>query len=422
MDIKVKEVDDCTREMTITIDSKQALDDYNQILDKLKKYVAVPGFRKGKAPRSLVERTYDGVIREEFLNQKLKDYYKQALKEEEINPVNAGEAIDVDWEKGKDLTVIFKYEIMPEIKVEKYKGLKIPYEPTPFKEEMIEGTLQQYRENLASQKESDEPVGKGDIVEVSVVPIDKDASDKAPTEDSVNTNDNNLSEEFNEKIIGKKTGDIFASTLLPPSDEENDKTPEQYEITINKVKKVELPELNDEFAKDLEYDSLEDLKKVVETELKNKIEQENENRKRESIFQKIIEENPFQLPPSIVNQYATEMAKPYVQQYKMKPEDVVPMLKDRAAASLKLMMIIDKIKKLEDIKVTDEDVEEEIKKSAEKMDMEIDKYKELYKKQTESNEFKMNIEENKIIELIENSSEFVPYPKQESEEKDQSEV
>lgn len=420
MDIKVKEVDDCTREMTITIDSKQALDDYNQVLDKLKKYVAVPGFRKGKAPRSLVERTYDGVIREEFLNQKLEEYYKQALKEEEVNPVNTGEAIDVDWEKGKDLTAIFKYEIMPEIKVKKYKDLKIPFEPTQFKEEMIEGTLQQYRENLASQKETDEPVSKGDIVEVSVVPLD-DTSDKESTEDSVNTNDNNLSEEFNEKVIGKKTGDKFTSTLLPPT-EENEETPEKFEVTINKVKKVELPELNDEFAKDLEYDSLEELKKVVATELKSKIEQENENRKRESIFQKLIEENPFQLPPSIVNQYATEMAKPYVQQYKLKPEDVIPMLKDRAENNLKLMMIIDKIKKLEDIKVTDEDIEEEIKKSAEKMDMEIDKYKELYKKQIESNEFKMNIEENKIIEIIENSSEFVPYPKQETEEKDQSEV
>jgi len=147
----IKEISQCVRELTITIESETALVDYKKIVNQFKNYVAIPGFRKGKAPVSMIEKSFGPQIKDEFYNQKLGDYYKEAIDAEEIHPINQGEASEFEWEKGEDLIVTFKYEIMPEIKVEKYKGLKIPFEPVKFKNEMVEATLDEYRDKMATE-------------------------------------------------------------------------------------------------------------------------------------------------------------------------------------------------------------------------------------------------------------------------------
>ncbi|NQT65542.1 MAG: hypothetical protein HQ554_05130, partial [FCB group bacterium] len=145
MKTSIKETSQCVRELTITIEAENAITDYNKIVNQYKKYVAIPGFRKGKAPISMIEKSFGPQIKEEYYNQKLGEYYKEAIDTENIHPINQGEASDFDWEKGKDLVVTFKYEVMPEIKIENYKGLKIPFEPVKFKNEMVEATLDEYR-------------------------------------------------------------------------------------------------------------------------------------------------------------------------------------------------------------------------------------------------------------------------------------
>lgn len=417
MKTSIKEISQCVRELTITIESETALVDYNKIVNQFKNYVAIPGFRKGKAPISMIEKSFGAQIKDEFINQKLGDYYKAAIDAEKIHPINQGEAAEFEWEKGEDLVVTFKYEVMPEIKVEKYKGLKIPFESVKFKNEMVEATLDEYREKMATETPVD-TADNGNIIEATF----KFLSDSDEVTKEVNRKfilgENQYAKSLNTKLIGTKVNDEIKTILFTKSQESNDKDiadnikDRDFLVKINSIKRKDIPEVNDEFAKDLEYDSLKDLKIKVEEELKNKIEEDNKSNMKNAVLAQLIDENKFELPQSIVKQVAENMAKPYAEAYKMELDQMTQMYMGVADFNLKGHYLVEEIKKIEEIKISDEEKEEIIKQAAESVKMDVEKYKKMYKNQIESSDFTYAAEEDKIIDMIKESSKFVALPKE----------
>ena len=128
MKTEVKEISQCIRELQVTVEAAETNSAYYSVLNKIKKMVAIPGFRKGKAPNSMIEQHYHEYIKDEFLNQQVGEYYKQALDELKLSPVNQGEATDVKWEKGSDLVATYRFEVFPEIELKKYTDLEIPFD------------------------------------------------------------------------------------------------------------------------------------------------------------------------------------------------------------------------------------------------------------------------------------------------------
>jgi trigger factor len=183
-------------------------------------------------------------------------------------------------------------------------------------------------------------------------------------------------------------------------------------VKINTIKRKDIPELNDDFAKDLEYDSLKDLNSKIEIELKSKIEEDNKNNAKTAVLAQLIDENSFELPQSIVKQVAENMAKPYAEAYKMELDQMTSMYMSVAEFNLKGHYLMDEIKKIEEIKISNEEKDEIIKTAAGKLKMDIEKYKKIYKNQIESSDFTYEAEEDKIIELITKSSKFVALPKE----------
>jgi trigger factor len=413
----IKETSQCVRELTITVEAETARADYNKIVNQFKNYVAIPGFRKGKAPISMIEKSFGPQIKDEFYNQKLADYYKEAIDTEKVHPINQGEALEFDWEKGKEFVVTFKYEVMPDIKVEKYKGLKIPYEPVKFKKDMIDATLEDYRNKMATETSVD-IAENGNIIEAAFKFLD----DKDEVTKEVNRTfilgENQYSKLFNTNLAGVKVDDEVKTKLFTKTQKSNDEDikesmkDREFLIKIKSIKRKDVPELNDEFAKDLEYESLKDLNSKVEEELKVKIEEDNKNNMKSAILAQLIDENKFELPQSVVKQVAENMAKPYAEAYKMDISQMTQMYMSIADFNLKGHYLIEEIKKLEAVKITDEEKEDTIKKAAENLKMDIKKYKKMYKKQIESSDFTSEVEENKVINLIKESSKFVALPKE----------
>ncbi len=422
MKTNIKEISQCVRELTITIESETALADYNKIVNQFKKYVAIPGFRKGKAPVSMIVKSFGTQIKEEYLNQKLGDYYKEAIDAEKVHPINHGEASEFEWEKGKDLVVTFKYEIMPEIKIEKYKGLKIPFEPVKFKKEMVEATLDDYRNKMATEIPVD-TAEAGNIIEAVFKFLDENDNVTKEVNRKFVLGENQYSKLFNTKLTGAKVDDEIKTKLFTKSQKSEDKDIDDnikdrdFLVKINAIKQREIPELNDDFAKDIEYDSLKDLKSKVEEELKIKIEEDNRGNMKTAVLAQLIDENKFDLPQSIVKQVAENMAKPYAKAYKMELDQMTQMYMGVAEFNLKCHYLVDEIKKSEEIKISNEEKEEIIKKAAENMKLNVDKYKKMYKNQIESSDFTYSAEEDKVIEIITKSSKFVALPK---ENKDQT--
>lgn len=422
MKTSVKELGQCVRELKITVDAESAAKDYSKIVNQFKKYVSIPGFRKGKAPLSMLEKSFGSQIKDEFYNQKLGDYYKEALEAEQVHPINQGEPQEFEWEKGDDLIVTFKYEVMPEIKAEKYKDLEIPFEPVKFKKDMVDGTLDEYRNKMATETPV-EVAEKGNVIETAVKFLDENDEVTKEVNRKFVLGENQYSKSFNTKIEGLKVDDEVKTKLFTKSQKSDDKDidssikDKDFLVKVKSVKQIDVPELNDDFAKDLEYDSLKDLKAKIEDELKAKIEQDNKNNRKTAILSKLIDENTFDLPGSVVKQVAENMAKPYAESYKMELSQMTQMYMGVAEFNLKGHYIIDEIKKIEEVKVTDEEKEEIIKEAAENLKMEVDKYKKMYKKQIESEDFTYAAEEDKVIDIIMNSSKFVPLPKEKETKK-----
>jgi trigger factor len=423
--VEIEDVSQCVKELEITVDSAEALQEYNKVLRSFKNYVVIPGFRKGKAPLNMIERNYGENAKEEFFNQKLGEYYKQALDEKDISPISQGEPIKVEWEKGNDFVAVFKYEIMPQVKIEKYKGIEVAFEETTFKDEMIDATLNDYRNKMATE-ETPEISLEGDIVKAAVKFLDDEKNITKEVERTFEIGKNSYSKTFNTKVTGLKLGDEVTSKLFTKSQKSEDQDitsdlkDRDFMIEIKEIKRMILPELNDDFAKDLEYDSMKDLRVKVAEELKKKLETDNKEHRKTAILAKLIELNPFDVPPSMVKGYAENMAKPYAEQYKMELEKLVPMYTQMAEFNVKNHFMLEELKKLEKIEITDEDKEKIFTEAAANLNMEVDKYKEMYKKQLESEDFKYSAEERKIMEILESNVKFVPFPK-EKKKKDKTE-
>ncbi len=417
MKTSIKESSQCVRELTITIESKTAIADYNKIVNQFKNYVAIPGFRKGKAPISMIEKSFGPQIKDEFYNQKLGDYYKDAIDAEKIHPINQGEASEFEWEKGKDLVVTFKYEVMPDIKVEKYKGLKIPFEPVIFKKEMVEATLDEYRNKMATETPV-ETAETGSIIDATFKFLNENNEVTKEVNRKFVLGENQYSKLFNTKLTGAKIEDEIKTKLFTKSQKSEDAEIDNsikdrdFLVRINAIKRKDIPNIDDDFAKDLEYDSLKDLNSKVEIELKAKIEEDNKNNAKTAVLAQLIDENSFELPQSIVKQVAENMAKPYAETYKMELEQMTQMYMSVAEFNLKGHYLVEEIKKIEEIKISNDEKEDIIKKAAENVKMDIEKYKKMYKNQIENNDFIYAAEEDKVIELIKKSSKFVALPKE----------
>lgn len=421
MKIDIKNLAQCQKELVLTIDKDEALQEYNKVLRKFKNYVVIPGFRKGKAPLNLIERTYSEHAKEEFYNQKLGEYYKEAIDEKKEKPINQGELSDVKWEKGEELVATFIFEVMPEIKIEKYKNLEIPYEEVKFRKKMVDDTIEDFRQKTATE-ESVEIAEKDDLITAQLKFLDDEENVTKQVQRQFTLDNNSYSKSFNNKMIGGKKGDEIITKLFTKTQDSDDKEigsdikDREFLVEITDIKRKILPELNDEFAKDLEYDSLADLKKKIEEELKKKLAKDNAERKRQSIASALVEANPLEVPKSMVKNYAENMAKPYAEQYKMDLDKIAPMYESVAEFQIINHFIIEELKKIEKIELSDEDKEAAIKEAAENLNMEIAKYKEMYKKQIESDDFKYALQEKKLMDMIENSCKFVPYPKEEKKE------
>lgn len=419
---ELKTISTTVKELTITVEAKTALADYHEVLKKFRQYVQIPGFRKGKAPIAKVEKVYAEYAIEQYYDDKLGSYYKAALEEIEDAPINAGEATDVKWEKGSDLVAVFRFEVMPVIEVKKYKELEIPFEATEFKAEMIEDTLADFQNNMAVEKTVEGEIAAGNIVKASVGFISEEGEVTKTIEREFVVDDNSYCKSFNKKLIGSKVGDEFTNMLFTKSattedNEIGDKfRGKDFQIKILEAKDKELPEINDEFAKDLEYDSLEDLRNTVETELKKKIENEEKDRLRSAIISELIAQNPIEMPKSLIKKYAEDMAKPYAEAYKMEVEKLLPMYEQLADFNMKSHYMIEEIKKLENIKFTETDKEALIESEAKIAEMDVEKYKEMNKSKIESKDFLYIAEEEKVMEIIRESSKLVAPPKEKNTE------
>ncbi len=379
--------------LTFTIEQADIQPALTKTFNKIKKNLNVPGFRKGKVSRQVFNRMYgEQSLYEDTLNDLLPKAYTQAIEEAGIEPV-AQPTIDVDsMEKDQDWVIKAHVIVKPEVKLGEYKNLTVPKQDTEVTDEDVDNRLKQEQEKLAELVlKEDAPAENGDTVVIDFEGFkDGVAFDGGKGENySLALGSGSFIPGFEDQLVGHKAGEEVEVKVTFPEEYQAEDLAGQdaiFNVKINEVKAKELPELDDEFAKDVdeEVESLADLKAKYRKELEEQKQQQATDAKDEAaIKQAVANAEIVELPHEMVHEevhrsmeeflgnmqrqgIAPEM---YYQLTGTTEEDLHKQFEGEAEERVKTNLVIEAISKEEKLEATEEDVEAEIKDLAEQYNM-----------------------------------------------------
>ncbi|MHA6252101.1 trigger factor [Oceanobacillus sp. CAU 1775] len=397
----------------------------DQAFKKVSKEVQIPGFRKGKIPRGLFEQRF-GVesLYQDAVDIVLPNAYTNAIDEAGIFPIDQPEVDIEQIEKGKALVFTAEVEVKPEVTLGEYKGLEVEEESVEVTDEDVDHELTHLQENHAELVVKEEgEVEEGDTVVIDFEGFtDGEAFDGGKGENhSLEIGSGQFIPGFEEKLVGKKSGEETEVELTFPEDyhaEELAGKDAMFKVTIHEIKTKELPELDDEFAKDVddEVETLEELKAKKKEELLSQRKQAADTAKREALINKATETVEVEIPEVMVENELDQMFTEFEQRLQMQGmtmemyaqfsgQDEAALkeqMREDAGKRVKTSLTLEAIADAENIEVTEEDINEELSNMASMYGVEAEQLIQMLGGNTETldNDIKMR---KAIDVLVENS-------------------
>ncbi|GAK12577.1 trigger factor [Geomicrobium sp. JCM 19039] len=373
--------------LTVDVDAKQFDEAIDQAFEKVKKSVNVPGFRKGKVPRKLFESRF-GVesLYQDALDIVLPKAYSEAVEETGIEPVDQPEIDIKEMEQGKTLTFTANVIVKPEVELGDYKGLEVPAFNTEVNDEDVETELNNLRDKQAELAVVDETAQDGDTVVFDFEGfMDGEPFEGGKAENhSLELGSGQFIPGFEEQMIGLKADDEKDVELTFPEEyhaEDLAGKPAVFKVKVHEVKRKELPELDDEFAKDVdeEVESLEALRTKKKDELQHNLEHEKEHHYNDTVVEKAAENATVDIPDAMIKAETDRMMQEMEQRfqsqgismdmyYQMAGTDAEGMkeqFKPEAEKRVRMNLVLEAIANAEELEASDERVEEELDKMAE---------------------------------------------------------
>lgn len=414
MQTVVENINSCAKKLKVDISSQELIPLEQQVLRKYQRRSEIPGFRTGKAPLNIVKKRHSDLIQQDLIEEALRVFYRKALDETKIVPVSEGKITNLtftDIQSGLQLEI--EVEVEPEIELKKYKGLKVEKDVVEVTDQMVNEALEQLREQYATVKEIDQ-AEKGHYVHFNAQELDSGdlpLVGKKYENLHVNLGKGEFDPDIELQLEGIRKGEKRIVRKEIPADPASKKSQPQVtslEIQVTKIEEKEIPELNDNFVNNLDDENIKNLSQLKERMRKN-IELDIANR-GEQIFQQrlideLLKENPFEVPPTMVENYLQEMIKDIKKQSKEQSIDEESLRKEyRVSAIHNLRWHFSKKKLIqsENITVSDEEVLTMIESSG------LD---EKVKKQAKNDQhylghLKEDLLERKIIEFLKSNAEI----------------
>ena len=364
-----------------------------EVLAKFKN-VKVDGFRKGHVPEDVIEKTFADDIRDEILNRVIREEYAEVLKDKSFKPVSELQITDLKLEKDS-LKVNLKVAVFPEFDLPEYKGLNVELEKAEVSDEDVSAQLDRMLSRAKKyEKTTREEAKNGDIANIDFEGfIDGVAFEGGKAQGhKLELGSKTFIDNFEEQIVGHKVGEEFEVNVKFPEEyhAENLKgKPAVFKVKLNSLEEIVLPELNDDFAKENGADTLEDLKTNVRANLLVEKENQAKNVKLSKIVEKIVDGVNIEVPEILVEQDIDANIAQFVQQLQMQGmnlESYLSMtgqtvekmredLRANAIKGIKTSFVLSKVGETEDIKVSDEDIENELKNIASMYGMDVETIK-----------------------------------------------
>lgn len=399
MSLQVEKLEKNMAKLTIEAGADELEKAIEKAYQKQKNQISIPGFRKGKVPRQMVEKMYGKeVFYEEAANLLIPDAYDKALDECEEDIVSSPKIEVVQIEAGKPFIFTATVAIKPEVKLGKYKGVKVDKIDTAVTDEEIDEEINKERENNARTiTVEDRPVKDGDMTSLDFEGfVDGEAFEGGKGEDyPLTIGSGAFIPGFEEQLVGAEIGKEVEVKVTFPEDYQAEHLQGKeavFKCTVKEIKEKELPELDDEFASEVsEFETLAEYRENVKKNLTEKKEKDAKNAKEEAAIKAVVEASEMEIPEPMLESQQRQMVDEFAQRITMQGlsmeqyfqftgtnyQQMVEQVKPQAEERIKSRLVLEAIAKAENIEATEEDYEKELGTMAEVYQMELDKVKEL---------------------------------------------
>jgi trigger factor len=360
--IQVTEPESWKRAIKVSVDQGFFDEEYAKNLLKARKKHARPGFRKGKVPMAMVEKDLGGEVRMETLDEIIPKAYQTAMVEHKLYPVSDPVLDDLKFEEGSPIVLDLSVEIRPEIEATGYNDLSLTERKAELADGAVDEILERLRDSRATWDKVDRPAAKDDKAKIDITPMGEDGkpdTTKTVPDYGFDIGAEGNFDEFNEALTGAVVGDERDITVVYPDDyftEELKGKTVAYHVTVKEIEEKTLPELDDAFASGLkDGQTLLELRAKTREELQAEETRKMEQQTNDEIIDLLIEKNPVDLPPTLVNQYLDSG----VQEFKSRSEGMGRPVSDEdiaqyreggreaAQRSIKAMLIMESIRRQE---------------------------------------------------------------------------
>ena len=399
MSVKVENLENNMAKLTVEVSAEELEKAIQGAYSRQRGQISMPGFRKGKAPRKMIEKMYGAeVFYEEATNDLIPVVYAKASEESELDIVSQPSVDIVQLEAGKPFIFTAEVAVKPDVTLGEYKGVEIPKAETKVTAAEVNAELKQEQEKnsrlVAVEKRA---VKKGDTVRldfegfVDDIPFDGGKGDDYPLE----IGSNSFIPGFEEQLIGAKIGKPLDVNVTFPEEYQAPGLAGKaalFKCIVNKIETKELPALDDEFAKDVsEFDTLKEYKADIKKNLTEKKKEEAKNAKEDAVVDKVIENAKMYIPEAMIETQTNQLLEDFagrIQQQGIDMEQYMQItgsniealreqMKPQAVKRIQSRLVLEKIAEVEEIQIAEERIEEEITKMAEMYKMEAEKLKEL---------------------------------------------
>jgi len=440
MKVDIEKVSNLERRLNIEIPADIVDAELDKYYKEVQKTAQLQGFRPGKAPLNIIKKTYKDRVEKDVASQLIRDHYVKALDEHNLDPVNYP-TIDYDTlTEGSPLKFTASFEVRPEVELKKYQGLDVVKEKLNLDEKTIDGVLQNIRESKAELVPvfEDRAAQKGDVVEIDFM----GRIDGAPFPggsaqgQTLEIGASRYIPGFEEGVEGMRPGQSKTVPVTFPDtygakDLAGKKA--EFEITLKGIKRKQLPELNDEFARSIgEHRDLAHLREEIEKDVRAGEEKRVRDEMKNRILRALVDGNPMEVPKSMVaeqKKILIEDVHHKLEQQGMGHDEYEKYIEkwdkdfDKSAAFvIKSSLLLNAIAQKENLAPTDADLEQKYESYAKQSGIELEKIKAFYSKPENRSRLKFQLLEERVVDFLIDKAKVKEVPKDKLPKEDEAEA
>ena len=418
----ITEKENSKGELTVILSGERWLKAQEKAFNEIAKEVEVKGFRKGQAPKALVEKQVsEGLILSEAVNEIANDLLQEGIKEHDLWPVDRPE-LSVNAISRQEVEMVFTIIVKPEVELGEYKGLNYEIEEVEISDEKVDAEIERMRQNYAEITVKEDAAEDGDIVVIDFEGFkDGVAFEGGKAEGhELKLGSNSFIPGFESQLIGTKAGDSKDVELSFPEDyhvEDLKGAPVVFKVTVHEVKETILPEVNDDFAQDLnipEVETVEQLKERIKSDMENQEKDKAENEALDKLLTEVVDNASVNIPQRMIEDETDQMIQEFAQRLQQQNfglnqflqmtnqsiDDIRSQFEIDATSKVKLRLVLETIADKENLVADEDAINDEYQKIADQYQMELDKVKELIPAESLEYDVKMR----KALDFVKDSA------------------